>query len=403
MNTFDFKELERKLMLLYGKINTIEEIEKHRGSKFNIFSILKMERKEVSTHSYFIYELINPHGSHFQGSKYLKIFVNEVLNIDDFDFANVKVGMETLTDSLNNSNRRIDFTIENDKYYIAIEMKIDADDQDEQLADYLKHAKNQNKEPHVYYLTLDGKEASEKSHKGIEYKRVSFINDISSFIEQSIEKSAELTIIRESLIQYKYLIEKITNQTTQEIQMEVSKIVDNPEMAKAANEMSKSLNYIWALKEAEFWKKLLIKLENNNLKSKGWNIFSELSKDDEDYGVEDKKVDEYISELGKKDIRGIYLEKNNIWLGVYCYSEGFEYRVGCKEKNKLEIVSDATGINGVYSEDEKYTVSKYGYSFSNNCSNPTYDIFDSKKLDIIIENMFEEVIDYLKRADKVIE
>ena len=392
-------------MLLYGKINTIEEIEKHRGSKFNIFSILNMERKEVATHSYFIYELINPDGSHFQGNKYLRIFVNEVLNIDDFDFANVKVGMETLTDSLNNSNRRIDFTIENDKYYIAIEMKIDADDQDEQLADYLKHAKNQKKEPLVYYLTLDGKEASEKSHKGIEYKRLSFINDISSFIEQSIEKSAELTVIRESLIQYKYLIEKITNQTTQEIQMEVSKIIDNPEMAKAANEMSKSLNYIWALKEVEFWKRLLIKLENDNLKDKGWKIFSELSEENEDFDIKDEKLTEYIAKLGKRDLRGIYLEKNGIWLGVYCYTEGFEYHIGCEEKKKLNVVSESTGINRSTSdsENQKYIVSKYGYSFSNNCSNPTYDIFDSKKLDTIIDNVFEELIDYLKRADKVIE
>ena len=66
------------------------------GDKFNIFSILKMERLEVDTHSAFIYELINPNGTHFQGNKYFEIFIEEVLNIKDFDFNNVKFGREIL-------------------------------------------------------------------------------------------------------------------------------------------------------------------------------------------------------------------------------------------------------------------------------------------------------------------
>ena len=40
----DFTELEKILIKLYGKIEIIEELQKHRGDKFNIFSILKMER-----------------------------------------------------------------------------------------------------------------------------------------------------------------------------------------------------------------------------------------------------------------------------------------------------------------------------------------------------------------------
>lgn len=125
----DFKELENALITLYGKIELIEELQKHRGDKFNIFSILKMERLEVKTHSPFLYEFINPNGTHYQDDKYLRIFINEVLKIEDFNFENVKVGRETLIEA----NRRIDFTIENDDYYIAIEMKIDAKDQDKQL------------------------------------------------------------------------------------------------------------------------------------------------------------------------------------------------------------------------------------------------------------------------------
>ena len=35
----DFKELEKALIKLFGKIELIEELQKHRGDKFNIFSI----------------------------------------------------------------------------------------------------------------------------------------------------------------------------------------------------------------------------------------------------------------------------------------------------------------------------------------------------------------------------
>ena len=55
-----------------------------------------MEWLEVDTHSAFIYELINPNGTHFQGNKYFEIFIEEVLNIKDFDFNNVKFGREIL-------------------------------------------------------------------------------------------------------------------------------------------------------------------------------------------------------------------------------------------------------------------------------------------------------------------
>ena len=136
---------------LYNEKNNHSKIVINKYLIINIFSILKMERLEVKTHSAFLYELINLNGTHYQDDKYLRIFIDEVLKIEDFDFEKVKVGRETFT----NSSRRIDFTIENKDYYIAIEMKIDATDQDNQLSDYFEYAKKQDKEfTKVYYLSL---------------------------------------------------------------------------------------------------------------------------------------------------------------------------------------------------------------------------------------------------------
>ena len=42
-------ELQKALVVLQGKIETIESIQKQKGETFNIFSVLQMERLEVKT------------------------------------------------------------------------------------------------------------------------------------------------------------------------------------------------------------------------------------------------------------------------------------------------------------------------------------------------------------------
>ncbi|WP_417601041.1 PD-(D/E)XK nuclease family protein [Owenweeksia hongkongensis] len=51
---------------------------------FNIFSILNMETNEVKTHSTFLAELLNPHGSHSMGETFLQLFLNK-FEIKDFE------------------------------------------------------------------------------------------------------------------------------------------------------------------------------------------------------------------------------------------------------------------------------------------------------------------------------
>ena len=85
----------------------------------------------MDTYSYFIYELLNPKGSHNQGDIFLKLFLKQILKEEEYkeidSIGNVQ--RETLT----NKNRRIDFTIETSNLLIAIEMKIKAGDQENQL------------------------------------------------------------------------------------------------------------------------------------------------------------------------------------------------------------------------------------------------------------------------------
>ena len=391
----DFTELEKILIKLYGKIETIEEVQKNKGDKFNIFSILNMERLEVNTHSVFLYELINPYGTHYQDDEYLRIFINKVLNIKDFNFEHVEVGRETLI----KANRRIDFTIKNDDYYIAIEMKIDATDQESQLSDYYEYAFNQNKKfTKVYYLTLDGKDASEKSFKDkeiIPYEKISFQFEIVDFIEKAIEKSANLPIIRESLIQYKNLILKITNQLTQELQVENIKFINTPELAKAATYMSKNLAHAWAKREVLFWRYLVINLEKYLIDKENWQLKQEIFYDDEENIIDsDEEIIRWIVEdLNKYNLKGIYLQKNDFCFYIYSYDGGIlEYRI--EKKQDINNISEKIGISKSYKE-MKFKESKSKLNFCKDYDKPTYDIFDDKKLDEIVENIFNEIKSYM--------
>ena len=191
-----------------------DEIKKINGENFNIFSILQLESDEVKTHSNFIFNLLNPKGSHDRGDIFLKLFLQKILTPEEYKtMGSVK---EVKREDPTNKKRRIDFTIETEKLFIAIEMKIHASDQDRQLADYYQYINKKKEKTKLFYLTLEGDEASEKSSKNLkvdeDYYRISFQYHIYTWMEECIEKSATVPVIREGLVHYKNLIQKLTNQ-----------------------------------------------------------------------------------------------------------------------------------------------------------------------------------------------
>lgn len=399
-------DLEKKLLQLNGKIETIEEIQKQQGGSFNIFSILKMERLEVQTHSAFIYELLNPNGNHYQENKYLELFIKYVLEIE-LNLNSVKVKQEDLTDE----NRRIDFTIENEENFIVIEMKIDAKDQDKQLSDYKIFADKKNKKTHVYYLTLDGKEATKNSSEGIDYKKISFSFHILKWIEKSIEKSSNLPIIRETLSQYKNLIEKITNQNNEEIEMEVSKIINSPETAKAASLLYQNLGLIWAKKEALFWDKIKKYIDN-----KKYNYINKIYIYTFEKNVEEIKysdIDEITNRIKEKRSSknaefGIvfqikYQEElfNNYLYLLNSSTLGFQIGEDDKETSIVNELSNKTNIkdkNGYarYKELE-HQIDFFG---KNNYENLSFEIFEQKNFDKIIHDISNELVSYFEKIER---
>lgn len=131
-----------------------EMISQKTGGYFNIFEITNIWSDEVVI-CRVIYEILSPEGTHFQGHKYLKTFIDDVLKMDmsEEEIKTAKVFREYRIDN----NRRIDLVIQTVNHFIPIEVKIYAGEQENQCFDYAKVAKNSD----VYYLTRFGEYPSD--------------------------------------------------------------------------------------------------------------------------------------------------------------------------------------------------------------------------------------------------
>lgn len=210
-----------------------DEFAKITGENFNIFSVLKMDSKEVRMHSAFIGELLNPNGSHglkelplkifidLLQSKYNKTEINEgetKLIVDKF-ILNTESAITTVEKYIGFTNEdkteggRIDIIIEDkNKNAIIIENKIYAIEQRNQLIRY----NNYSKHTPILYLTLDGSPPTSHGElkENIDYFNISYKEDIKDWLKLCLKEAVEFPMLREVIKQYLYLIKKLTNQTT---------------------------------------------------------------------------------------------------------------------------------------------------------------------------------------------
>ncbi len=208
--------LDEKYVDFFEKIRLFKEEQKKQKQRglndYNMVNVVRKENAEVGMHSNIIYSLINPNGLHYQDDLFLQIFIKDVLEINDFGSI-LSVQAEEST----NENRRVDFTIKSSKYYIGIEMKVDAGDLDNQISDYSKDLKEKasndsNQEVIIYYLTKNGKDASIYSHNNqVKYKKISFEKHILNWIENCQKEVRNITNLNEAFENYKDIVKKITN------------------------------------------------------------------------------------------------------------------------------------------------------------------------------------------------
>lgn len=211
---------------------------KQTGEHFNIFYILNREHDEAHAHCLFLYEMLNPQGSHYQGDTFLRLFFKKVLKepyTEDF----VSVKREYAFDS----QSRLDILISSPDFCYPIEVKIYAGEQDNQIERYCNWAKSVSNKPIVYFLTLDGKDTITVSNKNRKYvKLISFRQEITDWLLACMEQVESCVALRECIRQYYNVIERLTTDMDKQDRLELQSIISSSsENVKSAMLISEAL------------------------------------------------------------------------------------------------------------------------------------------------------------------
>lgn len=226
---------------------------------FNLFTILRDINDEVNLHSRFIYELLNPNGSHHFNKIFLEFFL-DATGIIDFTTQGVTVNKE---------KDNVDIIITNNsKQVIIIENKIGARDQDKQLFRYydlMIKAGYLDKNIKMIYLTLDGKPPTSKSLGELKENpnidtlliNISYKEQIISWITNCLKEVALFPELRECLNQYKKTINYMTGNTmTQAEKTEVLKLMSESNNSISAFKIIQNWVHVRWHTEWDFWSEL---------------------------------------------------------------------------------------------------------------------------------------------------
>lgn len=226
-----------EILKLLKSIHTVtkhhQEMTILRGEHFNLFSILGLESAENKTHSAFIGDLLNPKGSHLMGTLFLELFIKQVGLPKDFEVQTASLTIEKYIgprDDAAKSGGRIDiYLADGAGLTICIENKIYAGDQNTQIERYCSYNKKKNT---VFYLTLDGDEASDESKGDLKaneaYHLISYEVDILEWLLACQKEAVQHQTIRDGIGQYINLIKKLTHQlSNHHMKEETNKIIAN--------------------------------------------------------------------------------------------------------------------------------------------------------------------------------
>lgn len=190
--------------------------DKTEAPEFNIFSILKVSRYEVKTHSPFLAELLDPRGSHEQGYLFLSSFLQLLPN--DFGLDQLSVGSWEVQLEKYTAKGILDIVISNyrTRHIVVIENKIYSGDRQDQMRRYHEWLTNH---PHfteaakrrLIYLTLGGSPPSNAAIEDGCYKCMSYRYDIRAWLEAVIPKVESLRV-SDCVRQYLDVISKLSKE-----------------------------------------------------------------------------------------------------------------------------------------------------------------------------------------------
>lgn len=410
------EEFFYELKLIYNKYKLLDSMK----SDFNIFSQLLNPYDEVNLHSKLIYSILND-------CKFKKDFMlnflktTGIISADDIGPDDLKILDAEREKAF--SNGRIDLffscKVKDKKYVIIIENKIFAGDQYEQMDRYIEFA---NEYPadvkKVFYLTLTGSAPSEDSASNLDQVNlISYDNEILTWIENCIKISAREPALREVLIQYADLLEKITGKDV-DYTMDVKNfLLESPENFNMANSIQPAIIDAKTNLQMRFWTKLEESLDQMFKNFPGLNYRK--TGRDEDLGA----VNPWYSETIIKNYYNNMKNSSRYGVMYYLYNKDdlsdlcFKIEYNKSESLFYGLTNQAPGVNIdklKLASELKNKLMSYGYKFSawwfgwkylkinekyfdfiDMDPDLVYVLMDDNKLDNLIKKITKEVEDFI--------
>ncbi|HNT73836.1 MAG TPA: PD-(D/E)XK nuclease family protein [Anaerolineae bacterium] len=238
-----------------ARLNRIHaETAQQERRDFNVFTMLRPEDDEVNLHSRFLFELLNPKGKHGMGTAFLERFLAQV-ELDTFDVTTATAQREV---------QNMDIFIANEaRQAIILENKIYAPDQPKQLQRYYKAVRKEGyRDVWVLYLTLYGDAPGAESAGDLDEEVItlSYADDVRDWLAACIEIAEPSPVIRETLVQYQWLVEKLTGQAGGRLVMDVKALLKDEESLAAAISIGQALTEVKIDVQFAFWLSLEEKL-----------------------------------------------------------------------------------------------------------------------------------------------
>jgi PD-(D/E)XK nuclease superfamily len=204
-----------------------EERAKATHERFNVFTTVLGATDEVRLHTRFLYCLLNPAGLHDCGPLFLDLFfatLKEMHGVDHdgnaalFEPAAREKAWEVEKEASRGDHGKIDLLLETQGFGIAIENKIYAYEQEDQLVRYARYLSDKYGNAfRVIYLTLDGKKSG--THRGIPYLRISYAEHILQWLEKCLCATYHIIPINQVLLQYREVVRHLTGKTLESAAM----------------------------------------------------------------------------------------------------------------------------------------------------------------------------------------
>lgn len=290
------KEIIEKAEMIYAEY---ENQKKKEGLDYNIFSLLDVERKELETHENMIYNILAMSQKRGMQVSFVKLFL-EVMGLPK-KFLVCEWSVEREYDI---GGGRIDLFFQSkgkEKLCVVVELKIDADDQYAQLKRYDTYCKKNYEDNYrIIYLTLECREATEKSLVGINNDKkilnCSFLENILEWLDKCSDICKEERQEDSFIRQYMILVKKITNE--EHMENKVKELIVGSDKIKACRAIAKALEEVKDDIRYELFERLAKKLKKHCIE---WDCEYPICKIRDIY-VRNKKVSICISVEGDNEL-----------------------------------------------------------------------------------------------------